>query len=168
MADRAHLDGSSEDRAIPRPGARAIVLDRDGQVLLIRQRFDGGTFWFCPGGALQPGESFEAAAARELREETGIVAPLGPWVCLRRARWETRGTWYDTTERFTLVRLDEPAPPIAFTPGEDGLTTLLEARWWPLADLREQEIPVSPRSLLVLLGPLTRGVVPGEPWEVGL
>ncbi|GMU41622.1 MAG: hypothetical protein AMXMBFR23_24880 [Chloroflexota bacterium] len=161
-------DGSSEARAKPRPGARVIVLDAAGRVLLLQQRFDDETRWFCPGGALLPDETFEAAAARELREEAGIEAPLGPWVCFRRATWQTRGTWYDTTERFYLVRLAEERPPVAFTSGEDELTTLLQARWWDLADLREEEAPVSPRSLLVLLGPLVRGVIPAEPWEVGL
>ncbi|MDO9445057.1 MAG: NUDIX domain-containing protein [Dehalococcoidia bacterium] len=164
----ADLDGSSEERAIPRPGARAIVLDAAGRVLLIHQRFNDRALWFCPGGGLQPGETHEDAVRRELREEVGIEAPLGPWVCQRRARWETRGTWYDTTERFYLVRLPGETPPIAFTPGEDELTTLIEARWWDLAELREEGVPVSPLSLLVLLGPLVRGVVPDEPWEVGL
>ncbi|MDA0270338.1 MAG: NUDIX domain-containing protein [Chloroflexi bacterium] len=162
------LDGSSEANAIPRPGARAIVLDSAGHVLLIQQEWDGGKRWFCPGGSLEPGETFEDGARRELREEAGIEAPLGPWVALRRARWETGGTWYDSTERFYLVRLVEEQPPVAFTPGDDSLTRLIEARWWDLADLRDTGEAVSPLSLLVLLGPLVRGVVPAEPWEVGL
>ncbi len=49
-----------------------IVLDGDGRVLLMR-RTDNGR-WGLPGGSLEPGESFEQAARRELAEETGLVA----------------------------------------------------------------------------------------------
>lgn len=46
------------------------------QVLLIERRwapFAGR--WALPGGHVDPGERFEAAARRELREETGVHAP---------------------------------------------------------------------------------------------
>lgn len=56
--------------------AAALVAD-DGRVLLA-QRPEGkalaGT-WEFPGGKLEPGESPEAALARELEEELGITAP---------------------------------------------------------------------------------------------
>ena len=54
----------------------AALVDGDGRVLLA-QRPEGkalaGT-WEFPGGKLEPGESPEAALARELDEELGIVA----------------------------------------------------------------------------------------------
>ena len=51
-----------------------IVL-RDGRVLLVhRPRYDD---WSLPKGKLEPGESWQTAAAREVEEETGLRCELG-------------------------------------------------------------------------------------------
>ena len=58
------------------PGASAILpLDGDC-VLLIRQyrHCAAGWLWEVPAGTLNPGESLEACARRELTEEAGVVA----------------------------------------------------------------------------------------------
>ena len=47
-----------------------VMLIRDGQVLLIRHSYLRG--WYLPGGGLKRGESMEAAARREAREESGL------------------------------------------------------------------------------------------------
>lgn len=67
----------------------AILVTRDdrGRVLLVRQR--GGPFkgaWLLPGGGLEPGESFEEALRRELREETGLELTS----CREVARYDVR------------------------------------------------------------------------------
>jgi 8-oxo-dGTP pyrophosphatase MutT (NUDIX family) len=50
------------------------VLVRDGRVALVhRPKYDD---WSLPKGKLEPGESFEDAAVREVREETGMEAAL--------------------------------------------------------------------------------------------
>ena len=51
------------------------VVVEDGRVLLVhRPRYDD---WTLPKGKLDPGESFEEAALREVEEETGLVCRLG-------------------------------------------------------------------------------------------
>jgi 8-oxo-dGTP diphosphatase len=54
--------------------AGGIVLDDDGRVALVhRPRYDD---WSLPKGKLDPGESFEEAALREVEEETGMRCRL--------------------------------------------------------------------------------------------
>lgn len=54
--------------------ARAIVLAGDA-VLLVRDR--GASFWYLPGGHLEPGETLPECAAREVYEETGLRVRIG-------------------------------------------------------------------------------------------
>ena len=60
------------DRTLMFVGARAVVRDNAGRVLLI-QRSDNGQ-WALPAGAMELGESIADCAVREVREETGLRA----------------------------------------------------------------------------------------------
>jgi 8-oxo-dGTP pyrophosphatase MutT (NUDIX family) len=51
-------------------GCRVLAFDAEGRVLLVRHSYGSGG-WMPPGGGLRRGEDPLAAAARELREETG-------------------------------------------------------------------------------------------------
>ena len=65
------------------PGAAAVVLLKEGKILLERQwRYPlGRAFWEVPAGKLEAGEDPALCAARELEEETGYASdtwtPLG-------------------------------------------------------------------------------------------
>ena len=68
--------------ANPRPAA-AVLLERHGDgepepsILLLRRAVEPGLGdWDLPAGYLDPGESFEMAARRETREESGIEVEL--------------------------------------------------------------------------------------------
>ena len=99
----SYPDGTSGELEMLRhPGAAAVlpVLSADDaadpQLLLIRQyRYAaGGPIWEIPAGRLEPGESPEECARRELLEEAGATA----------RRWKRLTTVY-TTPGFTDERI---------------------------------------------------------------
>lgn len=60
----------------------AVFAERDGQVLILRRaegEMTGG--WYLPSGGVDPGETVEEAARRELLEESGLV-PAGALTCV--------------------------------------------------------------------------------------
>lgn len=58
--------------------AVGVICFRGNDVLLIKRgKAPRKGDWSLPGGRVEAGESFEAAALRELLEETGITAKLG-------------------------------------------------------------------------------------------
>jgi AcrR family transcriptional regulator/8-oxo-dGTP pyrophosphatase MutT (NUDIX family) len=61
-----------------------LVRDGAGRILLVRKR--GTSKFMQPGGKLEPGESFSAAAAREMHEELGLA--------VQESELESLGSWY--------------------------------------------------------------------------
>ena len=55
-------------------GAGCIVVNNKGQILVGQDARGGGNQWMTPGGHIDPGETFEQGAKRELFEEAGITA----------------------------------------------------------------------------------------------
>ena len=61
----------ADSDTVVRAGVGVIIRDRRGRVLL-EKRSDCG-LWGIPGGSIEPGESVERTAVREIREETGLT-----------------------------------------------------------------------------------------------
>jgi ADP-ribose pyrophosphatase YjhB (NUDIX family) len=57
-------------------GVRAVVLDREDRVFLIRHSYADG--WHLPGGGVETGETLLQALARELAEEGNIELTAPP------------------------------------------------------------------------------------------
>ena len=70
IADRGDLSRTPGESA---EGASIVALRRDSVLLVKRGRGLFAGLWSFPGGRIDPGETAEAAARRELAEETGLT-----------------------------------------------------------------------------------------------
>lgn len=135
-----------------RRAARIIVLDPEGRALMFRYDVPGRPpFWVTAGGECEPGESFDAAARRELLEETGIIADPGEEIARLTPEFITvEGEPVQADERFYLVRASEARIDTSrHTALEQRLMT--QHRWFTRAELADWPEAVFPESIVSMI-----------------
>jgi 8-oxo-dGTP pyrophosphatase MutT (NUDIX family) len=112
-----------------------------GEVLLLHGRDPAcpdDWHWVSIGGAVEPGESLEEGALRELREETGIVVSplaLSPPVHRGRHDFSWDGRHYTSHSTFFAIALDRDVEVVLDGLEEPEVGNLTEAAWWFPDDL---------------------------------
>ena len=116
----------------------AALIVRDGEVLIGQRRPDQpmASLWEFPGGKIEPGESPEQALVRELTEELGIQAEVGPPLTRIRHNYRHGGA---VDLRFFTVR--------NFA-GEIQNLIYQQVRWVKLGDLPSYEFLAADRGLI--------------------
>jgi 8-oxo-dGTP diphosphatase len=154
-----------------REAVRALLVDPDDRVLLVRFEFPAGTRWALPGGGIEPGEEALEALRRELDEELGLVdAHIGPhiWTRLHVIPF-LNGQWDGQRDRVHLVRTPAFEPSPSLTAEQLRAEFVFELRWWTLAEIERAAADgtvFAPRSLAGHLATVLGGDVPKAPVDV--
>ena len=114
---------------------------RDSDILMVQHQHDDRRCWTLPGGGVEPGESPEQAAVREVQEETGLQAKMS------RLLWEGKRVCRnqelaESTEQCFLLEVEgDQAAVLGYDPEEahfDASTRMLKAvLWFPLDSVRD-------------------------------
>jgi 8-oxo-dGTP pyrophosphatase MutT (NUDIX family) len=144
-----------------RRSARMVLLDPEGRVLLFRQERAGdladSPYWYLPGGGILPFESIEAAARRELREETGIRDVILGSVIGERSgvSFTFRGRHIVQDEWYVAGRV--PTPHVGSGRHGDGERRAVAAhRWWTPDELAATSDTIFPPEIRDLVARAAR------------
>jgi 8-oxo-dGTP pyrophosphatase MutT (NUDIX family) len=134
---------------VRRVSARVVPVNDRGEVLLLHGRDPARPdhwYWFTIGGALDPGETPQQAAIRELLEETGIQASADQLTASFHAgehEFSFDGVDYVGEATFYVLPLDAAAADDVHFGGLETaeVGNIVEVRWWTPADL--VDVPLS-------------------------
>lgn len=125
---------------LPKLEIVAGIIRREDGKLLITKRAEGdhlGGVWEFPGGKVEPGESPQAALARELEEEVGIQAIVDPDKLYR----EIEHSYPDRELRLLFYTVTDFS-------GEPDTLEVADLRWIEPRELCEYEFPPADQQLI--------------------
>lgn len=166
-----------DKRYATRHTSRLIILDPADRLLLIQYKATAEesvvypglkNFWFTPGGGIEPGESAEEAALREMDEEVGLNGlPLLGEVARRDALNDlfTRAAFCH--ERYFLVRAASDAFDTARL-AETDQDEVLDVRWWQLDAFKSSGEVLIPAGVLRLARMLIADGMPQQPVDLAM
>ena len=98
--------------SLRRPAARVVLLDQANRVFLMHgsdpMRPEKGTWWEIPGGGIEPGETSQEAAARELYEECGFRdVKVGPCIWTQYVEFDFAMYHFKSDERIHIALTSE-------------------------------------------------------------
>lgn len=152
-----------------REAVRALVIDTNDRILLVRFDFPARTVWALPGGGIDEGETPHEALRRELIEEIGLHGPdIGSHIWTRLHIFPfLNGKFDGQREEAFVVRVTngfQPRP--AFDWDQLNAEYVFELRWWTLDELRSADIITAPQQLAALVTEFVATGAPASPWSV--
>ncbi len=159
------------DYDLERHAVRVVLADAGGRVLLFQVETEEvpGGWWELPGGGIEPGESDQAAAIREIKEETGLVldsAQIGLPTWWRDTTWRSRGN--RRLQHEVVVRAQVAADQPKIVDGgrsQEEIEDYVTARWWTVAEIIQSKERFYPSRLPELLPRFLAGEEIREPFE---
>lgn len=153
-----------------RSAARALVLDPDDRVLLVRFRFPMWDVWATPGGGIDDGETALDAVRRELHEEVGPVdADIGPPIWTRTHLFPMADGRDGQHETIFLVRVPDPDLTGALMTAEElAAEGVVGNAWWTVDELLASDEMFAPTRLPKLVADLIANGPPDAPINAGV
>ena len=162
-----------------RTSVKVLLLSEDEELLLLQAddpkttSVDGvynGRFWFPVGGEIEPSESIEETALREIFEETGLTrrdVELGPIVWKGEFDLVLSGKPTHLKQSFIVTKAKKKKISLAhLTPEEQAVVK--KAAWFSLEKIQNSREVIFPVVLPQYLPDILAGIYPKEPLEIDL